>query len=131
MKHSRMRESTTTISASNGKLLLYYVQETAVTFCCDRCKKKMPLPAKRADLKGTWACNGTYHWRCYSSGKDTYASRYPNVPARNTTEHQGIPGSAELYSYRGMATQLTNDWPVTVEAKFMPCYCRKVAAIQL
>ena len=46
-------------------------------------------------LIGTWACNGTYHWRCYSNGKDSYASRYPNVPARNTTEHQGIPGSAE------------------------------------
>ena len=84
------------------------------------------MPSRRADQNGTWACNGSYKWRCFSSGNDMYALVHPNVPAKNTTEHQGIPGSAELYSYRGRRGQVTNDWPVAMDTKFMPCYCRKV-----
>jgi hypothetical protein len=87
----------------------------------------MPMPTKCEDYKGTWACNGAYVWRCYSSGGDQYATKHPHVPAKNMTNHQGIPGSAERYSYRGVRATKDSNWPVTIQSKFMQCYCRTVS----
>ena len=28
---------------------------------------------------GTWGCNGEYHWRAFSNGKDKHRAKYPNI----------------------------------------------------
>ena len=91
--------------------------------CYGWCVQNMPTPSKRTDEKGTWACSGIHQWRCYSSGTDMYKHTHPNIPPKSTIKHSGVPGSAERYSYRGLAIQATSSLPACVESKFMQCYC--------
>lgn len=97
---------------------------------------------------GTWACNGSHKWRCYSSGTDTYKNLHPRVPAKYTPPEGrslgGVPGSAnnqrmgkhgniesyvclagssQLFSVRGVRMQKSAALPVTLESKFIRCRC--------
>ena len=98
--------------------------------CFEFCVKHMPLPAKQrkpgADV-GTWTCNGLHKWRAYSSGTDLYKNIQPHVPhGFKPPEGKvlcGVKGSQELYGYRGMCEQKSESLPVSLNAKFILCYC--------
>ena len=83
----------------------------------------MPAPSKKSeDVQGTWGCNGNHHWLAFSNGEDSYKDTYEAVPAPRH-DVSAIPGSNELYSFRGASVASDDGSQCTVKHKFMQCYC--------
>ena len=92
------------------------------------CQTPRPSKTYTTDsLVGTWACNGAHRWRCYSSGKDVYRHLYPHVPKKYKPPQGwvmcGVPGSNQLFSFRGVEAQISRAFPVRLQAKFIRCKC--------
>ena len=83
--------------------------------------KHMPMPDSKHAHHGTWGCNGEYHWRALSNGKDRHARKYPNIDQRKR-KWNAITGSNSLYSFHaGPGENLARIHEMHV--RFVPCYC--------
>ena len=81
----------------------------------------MPMPTSKHPHDGTWGCNGEYHWRALSNGKDRHARKYPNIDQRKR-KWNAITGSNSLYSFHaGPGENLARIHEMHV--RFVPCYC--------
>ena len=88
---------------------------------CNRwCVENMAAPSAEHEHRGTFGCNGEYHWRAYSDGADANPDGYPVIDARPRDWH-AIEGSNERYAFRSWNTEPTQP---ELEHFFVPCYCR-------
>ena len=91
--------------------------------CFGWCVANMPVPKRLTDGKGTFGCTGEHKWRCYSNAADLYKDQHPHIPQKSIVKHSGVKGSNETYAFRGLESQSTAQLPVSLESKFMQCYC--------
>ena len=81
----------------------------------------MPIPDGNHAHNGTWGCNGEYHWRALSNGKDPHKLKYPNTDQRKC-KWNAITGSNSLYSFHaGPGKNLARIHEMHV--RFVECYC--------
>ena len=86
----------------------------------------MAMPDAGHMHDGTWGCNGEYHWRAFSNGKDKHRAKYPNIDQRKR-KWNTVSGSNSLYSFRaGPGKNLENIHELLV--RFVPCYCAECRA---
>ena len=63
--------------------------------CYEWCNKDMARPSDEWEHTGTWACNGEFHWRALSNGKDPHNAKYPIIPQKKR-EWRAVEGSDEF-----------------------------------
>ena len=86
----------------------------------------MARPSDEWEHTGTWACNGEYHWRAFSNGKDPHSSKYPNIPQQKR-EWKAVEGSNSLYCFRagpGVNAPDINE----LQVSFLSCFCDECRA---
>jgi hypothetical protein len=95
--------------------------------CFEYCRKYMSKPSKKQeDVRGTWGCNGRHFWLAFSNGIDLYKDKYDVVPNPKQFDVTALPGSNELYCFRG--TNTADGTSTSLKHKFMQCYCAECRA---
>ena len=94
-----------------GKFVRYNYEH-----CYEWCIQNMAAPEGKKKHRGTFGANGNYFWRAYSDGNDANEKGFPVIP--NDRSFQALPGSNEIYSWRG-----NHKFIPQLEALFVPCYC--------
>ena len=94
--------------------------------CYVWCAREMARPSDTHEHVGTWACNGEYHWRACSNGRDPHRHLYPNMPTQKR-EWYAVEGSNFLYCFRagpGVNRPGINE----LQISFLSCFCQECRA---
>ena len=77
-------------------------EKAATIYDYHRCMKwttsSMLRPSIEHAHDGKWACNGEYHWRALSNGRDPNKDKYPNI-SDVVREWQPIQGSITMFCF--------------------------------